>query len=816
MSGGTEVQRRVLLAGGTEEDAAALARALGGRWVLERTASQEPPPDPGPLGHDLLTAVLVTRPAPGLLARWRAALSAALAPAGLVALADGPVRDVGADWLDEGADDLVFRDEALRLPLVLRRLERDGAERARRARAEERWRVNTAELLSLARGAQLEDRDLEGTAREVTAAGATSLGVDRCSVWLLDEAKRELALVDRFEPPTGRHTQGERLAAREERSTLAALLAHRLVATADTERDPRLASVARRGLRSAMAVALTLKGDLVGALLFEHAAPRQWSAADETYAAALAEVLTLALESSERRKLEWALAQAERRFQDLFVHTSDATVLYRVALDGAVFCEDLNPAAEQATGLKRDNVIGRRVSEVLEPASASKLDERHAQAISARSAIVYEHDLTLPSGTRRFNTAIVPLLDELGRVQRLAAIARDVTAQRTGEDRRRRAELEGADAQKHESLARLGAHLARAVEGLLDAIGAQAKRLADSAPDASRAILETTARGYELTRDLLALGSSPPRQHRPVELGALVSATTRLLEPAASGVRVRVEVPAHPLRVMGDEEQLRQALAHLYTNGLDALGPPGGQERTLTVSLTEVVVKEPLSAERPPLRPGRWVRLSVSDTGRGLDAPSARRVFEPFFPAREGRAGSLGLALVEGAVRGHGGTVAVDSAPGLGSTYHLYLPAAERDEAQPGLGQHVMLVDDHPGMARVSAKLLETLGYQTSVFDDPREALAAFRARPQDFDVVMTDLSMPQMSGEELSRSLREVTPTVPVIVSSGMASEADRDELRRRGFSGVLLKPWRLEEAVAALRQACADGARATEADRR
>jgi CheY-like chemotaxis protein len=102
----------------------------------------------------------------------------------------------------------------------------------------------------------------------------------------------------------------------------------------------------------------------------------------------------------------------------------------------------------------------------------------------------------------------------------------------------------------------------------------------------------------------------------------------------------------------------------------------------------------------------------------------------------------------------------------------------------------------------VSAKLLETLGYHTSVFDDPRDALAAFRARPADFDVVMTDLSMPQMSGEEFTRSLRELAPEVPVIVSSGMASEADREELHRQGFAGVLLKPWRLEEAVATLKR--------------
>ena len=153
-------------------------------------------------------------------------------------------------------------------------------------------------------------------------------------------------------------------------------------------------------------------------------------------------------------------------------------------------------------------------------------------------------------------------------------------------------------------------------------------------------------------------------------------------------------------------------------------------------------------------------------------------------------------------MQGHEGAIVVETSPGLGSVFQVYLPALEEDQTRPGSGQHLMLVDDHPGMARVSAKLLETLGYRTSVFDDPREALAAFRAAPKGFDAVLTDLSMPQMSGEEFTRSVRELAPQVPVIVSSGLASELDFEELRQLGVSAILMKPWRLEEAVATLQR--------------
>jgi CheY-like chemotaxis protein/anti-sigma regulatory factor (Ser/Thr protein kinase) len=253
-------------------------------------------------------------------------------------------------------------------------------------------------------------------------------------------------------------------------------------------------------------------------------------------------------------------------------------------------------------------------------------------------------------------------------------------------------------------------------------------------------------------------------------------------------------------KVLGDAGQLYQVLTNLSTNALHAMG---GGPGTLTISLEPVDLDFAFAARHPPLQAGRWIRLSVSDTGLGMDETTARRVFEPFFSTREDGTGTgLGLAVVQSIVQGHDGAVLVESDPEKGTTFHVYLPAVQEDLSRPGNGQHLMLVDDHPGMARVSARLLETLGYRTTVFDDPREALAAFRAAPTGFDAVLTDLSMPQMSGEDFTRELRELRPEVPVIVSSGMASELDEEARQRMRIDAVLVKPWRLEEAVAALQR--------------
>lgn len=506
----------------------------------------------------------------------------------------------------------------------------------------------------------------------------------------------------------------------------------------------------------------------------------------------------------ERERAEAARwREGEARFKDLFQHSSDAIGLYRVEPGGRVVCEDLNPAGETITGLKREATIGHSAGEVLDPQAAQRLEARWAQVIKSRTTQVYEHEIGFPAGNRWVNTATVPLLDEHGEVRRLATISRDVTQAREAEARQRGLEAQMAESQKNEALARLASHIAHDVNNLLTVIVAHAQRLQGlpgKPSEVSQAILQATGRGRELTQQVLTFGRRRPPERKPLELGPLVRETLRLLEPTAGGISLReITAPRVP-RVLGDAGQLHQVLTNLCTNALQAM--PSGKG-TLTVTLETAEVDFAFASRHPPLQAGQWVRLTVADTGVGMDELTSRRIFEPFFSTRlDGSGTGLGLAVVQSIVQGHDGAVVVDSQPGRGTSFHIYLRSIPEELSRPGAGQHLMLVDDHPGMARVSARLLETLGYRTTVFDDPREALKAFRASPTGFDAVLTDLSMPQMSGEEFTRSLRELRPEVPVIVSSGMASELDDAARQRLRISAVLVKPWRLEEAVAALQR--------------
>jgi len=802
----------LLLIGGTDDDAGALREVLvrARRDVtVHRAASLDDARAALPALPTLCAMVVALAPGGAGVREWVALRDAAgRRETPLLALAELSQEPDVTRWMEEGADDWVFRPQLSGLVAALVRLQRDRQRRDDQSSAERRLRESTAELVALTRSPRFRGDELDGALREVTEAGVRALSVARCGVWLFDDSRTFLVMTDLFDGRTGQHQAGTKLALAEHRPYFDALVKDRLLSLPDARGHAATRAMTAsyfepEGITSTLDVVVRLRGELVGMLCIEHVGPpRQWTAAEEAFAGALADVASLALEAAQRSRLEQALLQSERRFRDLFQYSSDCIILYRVALDGSVFCEDMNAATEAATGLRRDAVVGKTAAEVLPPSSAERLQERFRQCIRARAPITYEHSLEVPSGTRWFNTAIVPLLDDQGRVQRLASIARDVTAQRESETMERQLEGQMAEAQKSEALARVAANIAHDFNNLLAVVMAQAQRLQDLAGrpgEASQAILQAAGRGRELAQQLLTFGRRGPLVRRAMDVAPLVREALKLLEASAPKVTMRAELPMRAVRVLGDASQLQQVLANLGSNAVAAM-PDGG---TLTLRLEVLDVDYAFAAAHPPLQAGRWARLSVADTGTGMDDATRRRIFEPFFTRRvDGHSTGLGLAVVQSIVSAHDGAVLVESAPGRGSTFAVYLPLLEEEDQRPGSGQHLMLVDDHPGMARVSARLLETLGYRTSVFDDPRDALEAFRASPAGYDAVLTDLSMPQMSGEEFTRSVRAVRPSVPVIVSSGLAGSLEPDELKRLGIDAVLVKPWRLEEAVATLRR--------------
>jgi CheY-like chemotaxis protein len=277
--------------------------------------------------------------------------------------------------------------------------------------------------------------------------------------------------------------------------------------------------------------------------------------------------------------------------------------------------------------------------------------------------------------------------------------------------------------------------------------------------------------------------------------------------PATIEVTADVQESCRP--VLGDAAQILQVIMNLCANAYQAMGEDSGR---LHIGVVEQVIGPEQAAADPHLRPGPHVMLSVSDTGPGIERALLDRIFEPFFTTKPAGCGTgLGLATVHGIVRNHGGSVEVKSAPGQGAEFRILLPVHEIDGARdsapgtlaPGMiPGNVLYVDDEEMIARLGETALRRSGFTVTSFTNGQEALAAFLAEPGRYDIVVTDLTMPGMTGLELARKIWQTRPEAPVILCTGYSQRIAEEEAQELGFRDFLLKPIDLEDMAGRIRR--------------
>jgi CheY-like chemotaxis protein len=265
-------------------------------------------------------------------------------------------------------------------------------------------------------------------------------------------------------------------------------------------------------------------------------------------------------------------------------------------------------------------------------------------------------------------------------------------------------------------------------------------------------------------------------------------------------------------QVLADAGQVQQIVMNLATNAAHAMRERGG---VLEIQLSSMQVASELVRTVPDLREGCYVRLSVSDTGHGMDAATLERIFEPYFTTKTlGEGTGLGLAVVHGIVKNHDGAITVYSQLGKGTTFHVYFPAIEQPEAVSvaqaaplprGSGQRLLFVDDELALAEIADGILRWLGYNVTVRTSPAEALAEFRAAANKFDLVITDLTMPGMTGLELTRQLLEIRPEMPILLATGFSGTLTAESVRQRGIRDLLMKPFTAESIATMVHQVLA-----------
>lgn len=438
------------------------------------------------------------------------------------------------------------------------------------------------------------------------------------------------------------------------------------------------------------------------------------------------------------------------------------------------------------------------------------VDQMVADALAGRPSPI-EHTLVRPDGdVRRVRVEPSVDLDGDGRVVRVLGITQDVTEQRRQEAERARLEERMRQAQQLESLGLLAGGVAHDFNNLLAVVLGNAGLALELEPgtEVARALrqIETAAeRAAELTTQLLSYAGQAARRLEDVDLDRLVRETGELASVSIPPkVTVRYELAA--ARVHGDATQLRQIVMNLLTNAAEAIGDARG-------SIVARVGERRLGAAElagavggSALRPGAAVVLEVEDTGAGMDAQTQRRIFDPFFTTKATGRG-LGLAAMLGIVRGHGGAVLVESAPGQGSRFVVALPPAARGSGrapasveapvEPALVGTVLIVDDEPEVREVVRLTLERAGLATLEAANGLEALELLRRHPEPIDLVLLDMTMPELDGAETLVAMRELVPDLPVIVSSGHARQHALARLPDRRVA-FLHKPYRPRDLLA------------------
>jgi PAS domain S-box-containing protein len=520
-------------------------------------------------------------------------------------------------------------------------------------------------------------------------------------------------------------------------------------------------------------------------------------------------VNALRREASERQRAELARRESEERFRLAFETSPDAILLHRLD-DGRI--DAVNEGFTAVTRWAAADARGRSLAE-LELLGAGDRERLLGALESGGQARDLEVQLRRRDGAVRTGlvSSNVLVVDGVPMVQ---SVVRDVTEPRRAEAERSRLEAELRGAQKMEAVGRLAGGVAHDFNNLLTVVTTNvALALLDTpAGDPRRALLaeidEAAQRAASLTRQLLAFGRRQILDPRPIALAGLVRDMQRMLsrilgEDVTLTLDLDPELPA----VLADAAQVEQVLVNLVVNARDAM--PRGGRITVSTRVAEVGAAAP----GPALAPGRYAVLSVQDTGAGMDAETLGHVFEPFFTTKaEGRGTGLGLSTVYGIARQHGGTVDVESRPGSGSTFRVWLPVAAAATPAPALPEvppapllrgteRVLLAEDEPGVREATRALLARLGYEVHAVAGGAEAIEACE-RLGGAALLVTDVGMPRMNGRELAGVLQARWPGLKVLYLSGYPSDAlQSEEIVGRGLH-FLAKPWSPEALARKVRE--------------
>ena len=505
------------------------------------------------------------------------------------------------------------------------------------------------------------------------------------------------------------------------------------------------------------------------------------------------------MDVTEREHAEAANRQSRERFTHIF-DLSPIPITLNSFADGKFVAA--NEQFLKFSGFTLAEVIGRDSDELGLYADRG-LRERIRAELRANGRV---HGVEIPFRTKSGESRTSLLWLEVITIDAeryILGMSLDMTEQQQANRQQRELEEQLRQAQKLESLGTLAGGIAHDFNNILGAIISYTELSKLDRPEDALLIqnldevLHASQRATALVRQILFFSRHQKEERRSLQLAPIVKEALSLLRATLPTTIAIEQVLDGPVAdVLVNATQVHQIVMNLCTNAAHAMKGRG----KLGLEIAQVAVSDGPDKPHVELSAGDYVRLTVSDTGHGMDAATLKRIFEPFFTTKKAGEGTgLGLSVVHGIVKEYGGVVTIQSEVGHGTTFAIYLPtspvaaassAAESPEARPGKGQRVLFVDDEVVLGDVAQKMLKRLGYAPTVFNSSVAALTALRAAPDSYAALITDFTMPELTGTELIGEALMLRPDLRVILASGSTSQLDADEMRRLGVHEVLTKP--------------------------
>lgn len=469
----------------------------------------------------------------------------------------------------------------------------------------------------------------------------------------------------------------------------------------------------------------------------------------------------------------------------------------------------VNHAWEHFTGIQGPAVIGKTSIEIFGEEIAGRLLRQDQEVMHSMRPLRVEESFVTERGTVWFDTLITPLLNSKGQVTGTVGIAREITERKMMEEQFLRT-------QRIESIGSLASGIAHDLNNILGPILMSASMLQESLPGQTsqeliNIIHEAAQRGADIVSQVLTFARGAKGHRKQLDPRLLIRQVERILrETLPKSITFKTSVAEGLWNIIGDTTQLYQVFINLCVNARDAM-PNGG---TLIVSVDNCEMDKCAVAQIPEARPGRYVRIVTTDTGSGIPDIIREKIFDPFFTTKDlGKGTGLGLSTVLGIVKSHGGFVTLASEVGCGSQFSVYFPAAEKKQAAEkqaspsalpgGQGELILIVDDELPICKMAGTILKKKGYRVLTASGGKEALQLYRTHSRDINVVLTDLAMPSMDGLELIQSLKEITPGVTVIASTGQSSEQRYKDLVPTKADWMLPKPYTAQQLLDVIHQA-------------